>query len=273
MEVGGWIVSTVGRPLVDPEHVGRVRAEEPVQAGQGLDEHHGQAFAQLLAGRREIGDVRSGGDQQLVRPRGRVRHGGLPSGLAGDEQVAGGFRAEAAGGRREFGGRDGRDRAKGHDLAVRMLDGGADQPAAVLEDEHVADVMACPERRRTRRPQLDHPGRPFLAQDRERSIVIRAVQDDLVTPAGQGGPAIRDVPYVVRPGRLEAARAERARSFREVGTLLPPGGDDDMAARQRVDAQLSIAHEAQPYAATRNRRGGRRPRFRGNAGRVLFQAA
>ena len=36
-----------------------------------------------------------------------------------------------------------------------------------------------------------------------------------------------------------------------------------MAARQRVDAQLSVAHEAQPYVASRNRRGGRR--FRGNA--------
>ena len=84
--------------------------------------------------------------------------------------------------------------------------------------------------------------------------MVRAVQDHLVPPAGQGGPAIRDVPDVVRPGRLEPARAERARPLREVGTLLPPRGDDHVAARQRVDTQISLAHESAPYAAARYRR-------------------
>ena len=93
----------------------------------------------------QVGYVAAGRDQQLVRPRGRVRHGGLPAVVAGDEQVVGGVRAEVAGGGREFGGRDGRDRAERHDLAVRVLDGGADHPAAVLEDEHVGHVVACPE--------------------------------------------------------------------------------------------------------------------------------
>ena len=72
--------------------------------------------------------------------------------------------------------------------------------------------------------------------------MIRAVQDDLVTPVGQGRPAVLEVPDVVRPGRLEPARAERALASGQVGTLLPPRGDDDMGPGQRVDTQVSVAH-------------------------------
>ena len=135
-----------------------------------------------------------------------------------------------------------------------MLDGGADQPAAILEDEHVGHVVARPERRRARGPELDHPGRPFFAQRRERGAVVGGMQDDLMTSAGQGRPAIRDMPDVVGLGCLEPARAERARSFREVGTLLPPRGDHHRATRQRIDTQVSVAHESSPYAAARYRR-------------------
>ena len=71
-----------------------------------------------------------------------VRDGGLPAVVAGDEQVGGRVRAEVAGGGREFGVGDGRDRTERHDLAVRVLDGGADHRAAVLEDEHVGHVVA-----------------------------------------------------------------------------------------------------------------------------------
>lgn len=42
VEVGGWPVSPVVRPLMDPQHVGRARPQEPLQAGQDVDERDGQ---------------------------------------------------------------------------------------------------------------------------------------------------------------------------------------------------------------------------------------
>ena len=73
-------------------------------------------------------------------------------------------------------------------------------------------------------------------------LVIGAVQDDFVPGAGQGGPAVGEVPDVVGRGGLEAARAERALTLGQVGALLPPRGDDDMGPGQRVDTQVSVAH-------------------------------
>src|ERR1700722_6748117 len=139
VEVGGGVAGLVVRALVEPEHVGRVPAEEVLQAGRGGDQDLGRARGG------QVGYVIAGGDQQFVRPRGGVRDGGLPAVVASDEQVGGRVRAEVAGGGGEFGGREGRDRAERHDLAMRVLDGRADRPAAVLEDEHVGHVVACPE--------------------------------------------------------------------------------------------------------------------------------
>src|ERR1700677_4907769 len=129
-----------------------------------------------------------------------------------------------------------------------MIDRGPDRPAAVLEHEHVLDVVTCPERSGARRPQLHHPGRLFLTQDREGSSVLRAVQDDLVAPAGQGRPAVREMPDVKGLGGLEPARAERAQPIGTIRTLLPPWGDHHVSARQRIDPQVSVAHGASPYA-------------------------
>jgi hypothetical protein len=93
----------------------------------------------------------------------------------------------------------------------------------------------------TRAP-LDNPGRLVLAQGREGRVVVRAVQDDFVAPVGQGRPAIGEVPDVIGPGRLKAARTEWALSRREIRTLLPPRGDNDIGTRQGVDTQVGIAH-------------------------------
>ena len=48
-----------------------------------------------------------------------------------------------------------RHRVEAVDLAVGMGDGGADLGAAVLEHEHVVDVVAAAERRRALGPQVD----------------------------------------------------------------------------------------------------------------------
>src|SRR2546422_868905 len=61
-----------------------------------------------------------------------------------------------------------------------------------------------------------------------------------MTSVPQGGPAVGNVQDVVRPRRLEPARAERARPLRQVGPVLPPGGDDHVAAAARgIDAVLA----------------------------------
>ena len=73
--------------------------------------------------------------------------------------------------------------------------------------------------------------------------MVRGVQDDLVTPVGQGGPAILNVRDVIWVRRLEPARAEWAQPFRKIRALLPPWGDNYVGTRQRVDTQISVPHE------------------------------
>src|SRR5262249_36420003 len=80
------------------------------------------------------------------------------------------------------------------------------------------------------------------AQRGERRIVIRAVQDHFVTPAGQRRPAVGDVQDVIPTRRLQPARAERAPAAGQVGPVLPPRGDNDPGAGQRVDTQVRFAH-------------------------------
>ena len=231
-----------GGPLMYPQHVGSARPEEPLQAGQAVHQDGAEPRAQPGARGGQVSNVTARGEQHLVRPRGRPWDLRPPLRAAGDHQLLVGIPAEPAIGGRQLGPGDGRDVTEGHDLAVRVFDRGADRPAAVLEHEHVAHVAARPERGRARGPQLDHPGRPARAQRRERAMVVRAVQDHLMTPAGQGGPAVGNVQDVVGPGRLEPARAERAQAIRLVRPVLPPRGDDDAGARQRVDTQVSLAH-------------------------------
>ncbi len=148
----------VGRPLVYPQQVGSVTPEDPFQAGQAVHQDGAQPGAQPLARGGQVGDVAARGDQHLVWPRGRPWHACPPPRGAGDHQPVFGIVAEGAVAVRKLGLRDRGDLAERHDLAVRVVDGGADHPPAVLEHEHVADVLAHPERRGARRPQLDDPG-------------------------------------------------------------------------------------------------------------------
>src|SRR5215467_14885687 len=77
-------------------------------------------------------------------------------------------------------------------------------------------------------------------------MVVRAVQDHLMTPAAQPGPAVGNVPHVIGPGCLKAARAERAHAIGPIRPVLPPGGDDHVGTRQRVDTEISFAHGSPP---------------------------
>lgn len=130
-----------------------------------------------------------------------------------------------------------------------MINCGTNHPPAILEYEHIVHVFARPKRRRTRRPQLDNLGRPVSAQRWEGRIMVRAVQDNFVTPVGQARPAIRNVHNIIWLRCLKPARAEGARPLRKIRTLLSPWGDNYVGTRQRVDAQISVAHESSPYEA------------------------
>lgn len=74
--------------------------------------------------------------------------------------------------------------------------------------------------------------------------MVRAVQDNFVTSIGQRRPAIRNVRHVIGLRRLKPARAEGARPRRKIRTLLTPRGNNYIGTRQRVDAQISVAHES-----------------------------
>src|SRR5215472_14346771 len=145
-----------------------------------------------------------------------------PSRAAADHQRAVRVFAELTATRGKLGPRDRRDLTERHDLTVRVVDRGTDHPPAILEYEHIANVFARPQRRGARRPQLDDLGRPPLSELWEGRIVLRAVEDHLVTAVGQARPAVWNVQDVIRPRSLKPARTERARSFREIGPVLAP---------------------------------------------------
>ena len=70
----------------------------------------------------------------------QVQMGGLGP-APGDRQRGIGHAAQLAVDARELGLRDGGNDAEGEDLAVRTVDGRADRPPVVLEDEDVSDVL------------------------------------------------------------------------------------------------------------------------------------
>ena len=168
VEMRGRPVIPIGRPLMYPQQVGSVRPEKPFQASQTVHQDHAQPGAQPRARRGQVGGVRARGDQYLVGPRRCPGHARPPPGAAGDRQPVVGVGAEDAITARKLGLRDGRYLGERHDLAVRMVDGGADHPPAVLEHEHVANVRPRSERHGARGPELDDPRRPVLAQVQER---------------------------------------------------------------------------------------------------------
>ena len=113
---------------------------------------------------------------------------------------------------------------------------------AVLEHEHVADVVARSEGGGALGPEVDHPPRPVAAERPERGVVVGRVQHHLAPGVRHGGPPVREPAHVVGVGRLEAADAERAAG----GGLVGPA--------------LAIADHQHRRAAERRRRARRRRR-------------
>ena len=212
VEMRGGPVIPAGWPLMYPQHVGSATPEEPLQAGQAVHEDHAPgpraAAGPPRAGRRRDRAGRSASRTATRAPTARCAcHPEPPVTISPSP----GSRAEVAVARRQLGPGDGRDLTEGHDLAVRVVDRGADHPPAVLEartrSRRRRATRARPCARTTARSTRADRRPPRAGND---AVVVRAVQDHLVTPAGQGGPAVGNVQDVVRPGRLEPARAERA---------------------------------------------------------------
>ena len=132
---------SVERTLVDPQHVRHRFVEERIEATDDVDEHDGEFVASCVVERWEIGNVDVGREQQFEGPlRGRG-HGGAPRADGRHEQSRVDGERVLSG--RVVLGRGGRwDVGEGVDLAMRMIDGRADRSAAVLEHEHVGDVVA-----------------------------------------------------------------------------------------------------------------------------------
>ncbi len=202
-----------------------------------------QPGPQPRARRRQVGNVAARGDDHLVWPGGGPGHLGHPFPMVGDRHIAARVIAQVAIALRQLRHGQRGNRGKRHDLAVRVVDRGAGRPPPVLEHEDVADVRTRPERGGARRPHLHHPGRPVRAQGLETAVMAGAVQDHLVTLPREGRPAVLDAPHLVRPGRLEAAGAERARAFGQLRPVLAPRGDHDVGTGQRVHAQARFGHE------------------------------
>ena len=140
-------LAAVEGPLVEPQHVGDGPSPHAVESRQHVDEdaRRGRAGSRpsATAGRAR---ALSGATHEVVRPHRRPRHPRTPSTDAGDVARA---RSSAHSGHPSV--RRGRSSAsgcRGHDvvridLAVRVGDRGADLGAAVLEHQHVRDVVAA----------------------------------------------------------------------------------------------------------------------------------
>ena len=128
-------------------------------------------------------------------------------------------------------------------LPVRVVDGGPDLGAVVLEAQHVGDVVAAAERRGAFGPEVDDRAGPLDAEAGEGLAVFGAVEDDLAAAVGERRPAVRERAHDVRLGRLESADAERAAVRRQVRTVLAAGGHLDHRARHRVGSHRLAAPE------------------------------
>ena len=236
---------------------------EPVEPSEHVDEHRRQRVAVLVAQRRQVGQIRSSGrDLERDRERRRQRHPRAPR--ADDRRDR--ARVAGIGSGRHPPARRARLPA-GHvvvgvDLPVGMGDRRADLGAAVLEHEHVVDVVAGAERGGALRPQVDHlagAGDAERPEASRRGPACRARPRNGRRPSpaiGWGTTARRS-----RLGRLEPADAERASRRRQVRPLLPGADDVHDGAEHRIDADLGHRAQPEPQCRSRCRRGGPRPRL------------
>ena len=238
-------VSAVEGPLVDPEHVRRLRIEEPVERREHVDEQYGEPAAACVVERRQIGYGLVRGEHELVGEDRGLRNPGTPA-LGGRDQAVSRLVEEAS--PLELAQRQVRDEVEGVDLPVRMSDRGAYLGTPVLEHEHVVDVRPRPESLGALGPEIDHPACSGRAERPEGCVVIRRVQDHLAPLIGHGGPAIRKPANVVELGCLQAAGAKRAARLGQVRPGLTRAHDVGADARVDILEQpgLPVGHRALP---------------------------
>jgi hypothetical protein len=137
---------------------------------------------------------------------------------------------------------------------MRVMQRDADLHAAVFEDEHVVDVIACAELHVAVAPD-PHQRLGALGRERgERAFVFVCVHDDLgrAVRGLEGGEAIvedrdleggdGDLCFVSRPPLSGARGAQRAVvAIRQEGALLPVDGVGDLLAAQLLEAKLTHA--------------------------------
>ena len=140
-----------------------------------------------------------------------------------------------------------RDEVECVDLSMRMGDRGAHLRAAVLEHEHVGDVLSAAEALASLGPEIDDLAHPVHAERPERRIVVGGVEDHLTPSVRHRRPAVRDPAHVVLLCRLQTTGTERARGFRKVRSRLPRGDD----VRLRRPSTSSVRSAGDGRAALR----------------------
>jgi hypothetical protein len=132
----------------------------------------------------------------------------------------------------------------GVDLPVGMRDRRSDLGAAVLEDQHVVDVVTGAELCGALRPQVHDAAGAVDAERPELGAVVRGVEHHLAAAVGHRRPAVREAADVVGLGRLEAAGAERALSAGQVRPLLARVHDDGGSSGELVEALVHLHRRA-----------------------------
>ena len=185
----------------------------------------------------EIGDLAAGGQAQLVGPRRSERDPRDPVAVGADDEVVGDLLGEQHP-VDQLPQRYRRNVLVRVDLAVRVGDRGADLGTAVLEHEHVVDVVAGAERRGALRPVVDDGTRARRSERPELGVVVGGVEDHLAAVVGHGRPAVHEPADDVGFGGLEPADAERAVLARAVRAPLTAADHDGGVAGQRVGPHL-----------------------------------
>ena len=242
-------VPPVKGALVDPEHVRRLRIEEPVEAFQDVDQQAGQRIAARVVERRQVGHGVVRHEPDGVGVDGRLGYPGAPARRHRDEPVA--RLAELRAAEQRAPGQIGHEPER-VDLAVRMRDRRADLRASVLEHQHVLDVGPGAEGGGALSPNIEDPARTVDAERPEGRVVPGRVEHDLAPVVRHRRPAIPEPADVVGLRRLEPAWAERAAGGREVWAILAGVDDERPHAGQPVGPQVGAGRGA--HAAPANPR-------------------